>query len=381
LLPWGFLLANSNEATMHFSHISVVGVVAAIALQSVCPSCLMAAEDETDLWRERFRTEAPRKWQEYRTHSDRFQGSESRVCSGRVGERPTYEKYTVEFKQNRALGCVLSRFENEGNRERKTDSMPQTLWAKNSHYKFELVQSGPKGLWLLTSREPAGTQSKSAADITSFDSVMASSNHAIALKTGHDQISSLLAHPEFKVIGVTRFDKNGTALVRVDIDFRPEHEDEIKYSWLRKGWLLFDPQRYWLLVEFDGNADRYGEVGTMHGSYEYETGAGGLPILKRKLVTFKGKEADGKPVDLTYDFQFNFTEGEAPESEFYLEAYSLLDAIAVEEAALAQFQAGMQPKKGKGLPTYLWVLIGAGVCVAMACGLYYLARRRRARVA
>jgi hypothetical protein len=258
--------------------------------------------------------------------------------------------------------------------------MPQTLWATNSRYNFRLVQSGPKGNWRLTSREPIGTQSKSAADNTSFD-LMACSNHAIALKTGVDQIPSLLAHPGFKIVNVTPIDKNGRTLARVDIDFHPEREDEIKYSWLRKGWLLFDPQRYWLLVEFEGAAERYDGVGTMHGSYEYETSPEGLPILKRKHLTYKGTEADGKPTESDYEFQFNFAEGDVPESEFELSAFNYVEpmsaeaALAQSEAALAEFYAGrVEPKKG--LPTYLWVLIGAGVCVAMALGLRYLARRR-----
>jgi hypothetical protein len=355
------------------------GVVVAIALQSVLPSRLTAAEGVGESWRERFLTEAPRKWAEYRTHSDRFQGAFLEVQRWRTSPGNGSAKYTFEFKQNRALGCALSKFEDEGDPERKTGSRPQTLWAKNSRYKFQLVQSGPKGSWLLTSREPIETQSKSAAGNTSFDGVMAFSNHATSLKSGNDQIPSLVAHPGFKVIGVTGIDKNGTTLARVEIDFHPEREGDIRYPWLRKGWLLFDPQKYWLLVEYEGAAERDGGVGTMHGSYEYETGADGLPILKRKHVTYKGTEADGKPTESDYEFQFNLTEGDVPEGEFELSAFNIVEPVSA-ETALAEFYAGrVEPKKG--LPTYLWVLIGAGVCGAMALGFRYLARRHRAAAA
>jgi hypothetical protein len=365
---------------MRVSYTPVVGsVVLAIAMSLACANLLAAADGDDESWRQRFLTEAPRKWEEYREHSDRFQGSFSMVCSGLTGRGTTYEKITVEIKQNQARGCALLIGQNEGRREQ--EALPQSLSAINPQYKFTLAQSGPKGSWLLVSREPAETQRKSASDITLREVVQAYTNHGTALRSGFDQIASLMRHPEFKIANVTRIEKNGTALARVDIEFRPEREDDLRYSWLRKGWLLFDPQRYWFLVEYEGAAEREGGMGTMHGSYEYENGPGGLPILQRQLVTFKGKEADGKPIDLVYDFQFNFAEGEVPESEFYLEAYQLVDTAAVEQAALAKFRAGMEQKKGKALPTYICVLIGAGVCGAMALTFRYLARRRRVPVA
>src|SRR6266404_759195 len=253
-------------------------VVVAIALQSVCPSCLMAAEDEAESWRERFLTEAPRKWAEYRSHSDRFQGSVLTVSSGHVGPVTVNEKNTVEIKQNRALGCALFK-------------STQSVGATNSQYSFQLTwSSGYKESWFLTWWEPAGTQNK-AINTTAHEGVHACVNHGTSIYTGYDQISTLISHPGFKVVRVTPIDKNGSTLAKVDIDFHPESENEVKYSRMRKGWLLFDPQRYWLLMEYEGSAVRDGGAGTTHGSYEYETGAGGLPILKRKLVTFKGKEA------------------------------------------------------------------------------------------
>jgi hypothetical protein len=371
------LFSIAGEAAMQFIRKSWAhALVAAIALLPVSPHFLIAAEGDGESWRERFLTEAPRKWAEYRTHSDRFQGSFLEVQRWRTSRGNGSAKYTFEFKQNRALGCALSKFEDEGNPERKTGSRPQTLWVKNSRYKFQLVQSGPKGSWLLTSREPIETQSESAAGNSSFDGVMAISNHATSLKSGNDQIPSLVAHPGFKVVGVTRIDKNGTALARVEIDFHPEREDDLRYPWLRKGWLLFDPQKYWLLVEYEGAAERDGGVGTMHGSYEYEIDAGGLPILKRKHVTYKGTEAEGKPTESDYDFQFNLAEGDVPESEFELSAFKFVEPPSA-EAALAKFKAGMEQTKGKGLPNYVWVLIGAGVCGAVAIGFCYRARRRR----
>jgi hypothetical protein len=269
----------------------------------------------------------------------------------------------------------LLKDEGEVRREGKAITSPQTLYATNSQYKFSLVQTGPKGSWLLTSKEPVETSSKSATEITKYDSVKALSNHGTALRNGLHQISSLMSHPGFKVVSVTQVEKNGTVLARVEIDFRPEREDELRYPWLRKGWLLFDPQKYWLLVEYEGAAEREGGVGTTHGSYDYDTGPGGLPILKQKVVTYKGNEVDGKPVDLVYDFQFNLTEADVPESEFELSAFRIVEPVKP-EVALAEFEAGLVKPK-KGLPTYVWVLIGAGVCGAVAIGFCYRARRRR----
>src|SRR6266404_2970720 len=97
---------NADEAGMQFASVTLAyGVVIGIGI--LCPQFLTAADADGESWREKFLTEAPRKWAEYRVHSDRFQGSVTMLSRKHWGA--VHEKSTAEIKQNQALGCVLVR--------------------------------------------------------------------------------------------------------------------------------------------------------------------------------------------------------------------------------------------------------------------------------
>jgi hypothetical protein len=359
---------------MQFGHFPLAGsVVVAVVLQFASPVCLSAADGEGESWRERFLTEAPRKWDEYRSRMDRFQATVSRTSTYHRSNGTTIEKGTAAYKQNRAVGCFLSDAEGESHFNQKHEKTPRTLRATNSRYRFELIYAPTEDRWYLMSWKPARIPDSSRVGTTAPAGTPSWANDALAFNTSHAPISNLISHPGFKVMDVTRLEKDGKVLARVEIDFRPEREDELKYSKFRKGWALFDPRRSWVLVEYDGSAEQDQGQGTMHGSYEYASDPGGFPLLKRKVITYTGKDADGQPLDFVKEDQFDLKEGDAPESEFHLSAYGLPEPDLSTNGPPEP--VGVEPKKA--LPTYLWVLLGAAVGAAATLGIRSLARRQR----
>ena len=333
----------------------------------LCVQVCLAGDD--DSWRQRFFAEAPRKWAEYLLRSERFQGTASFAHVNMLAGEKWTEKGSSEFKQNRERGGAIFGGVVEDARGERRD-----LHGVNSRYEFELSRLDAGSPWVLarwkpiSSAEPHSTAlANSAIDLWTHP--------ALQFMFAEDQLPRLIKQAEFTVHAVTPVSLGERQLVKVKFVYRPKKIDSPKPR-PNDGWVLLDPDRYWVIQKYEISTVWVGEgtsgKSSWVGTNEYEDGVGGLPIPKR--VVRRLKEVDrGKAVDMEHREEFKIVEGDVPESEFFLSAFGLPEPV---EPNSQNEPVGLTSQKS--MPPYLWVLIGVGIFALLAVGFRYLARRQHA---
>lgn len=125
--------------------------------------------------------------------------------------------------------------------------------------------------------------------------------------------------------------------------------------------LWIDPANNWRVVELKSRAPS----GSVHNRTTYGPPIDGLsfPLEFYQHTT----SADPSEPPTTTRGTFQVHKAARPPRDFRLSAYGLPEPVQFPER--------------KTVPTYVWLLAGAAVCLVIALGFRYLARRRGARTA
>jgi hypothetical protein len=317
--------------------------------------------NDADTWENRFVKEAPAQWQAYLDGAKDLQGSATSIFEegGKVVRR-----FQAEFKQNKT--CALLRVENPSGKTR-----PESLYAMNAQYGFKLGRASAEKPWAVLGEQldlekgyklnPSGY---SPAGNVEFWLGMA---HNIFGRE-NSLLPEVSKDGDFSVRSASPVLVDGQALVRVEFAARPKkwttksHPNETDWMPLRGGWLVFDPEKYWVIrechVEFQNWGAGAADVRLMDGKFEYKEGKKGFPVLKRIV---RGFPLSGSRQTIEFDLS---EKDDVPDSDFTLSAFGLPEPA---ELKTARPQAW-----------YIWAGLAGGVCLALGGGLRWMAKRRAA---
>jgi hypothetical protein len=292
--------------------------IAILALSGVDVCC---GQDDIAL-REAFLKRAPTAWQEYRKWAARLQGSYTWKSAYTYTEpfRRGDTESLFEFKQ--AAGHVLLI-----EQEVIYDGKPATAGSArvvNPKYGFELRRKLGDAPWTVASYAPGLKFSGVMAPQQRVDKVVAYPVNLAALGARVDYPA---LEKGFKLLNVTAVVRDGKRLAKVAFAFDPA--DKLM-TWLRGGWILYDPERHWVQHECQvaierpvGSADNIVK-GTITAKFEYEDRRSAFPLLKRVAVHY---ELPGKKFTNEETFDFRLQEADAPDSAFMLSAYGFPDPV------------------------------------------------------
>jgi hypothetical protein len=124
------------------------------------------------------------------------------------------------------------------------------------------------------------------------------------------------------------------------------------------GWIVFDPERYWVIREchVDLRPHRDDPLSTLDGTFEYKESRKGFPIPKR--IVRKWPHA-------TYLQEFDLMEqADLQDKEFTLSAFGLPEPAEME---------GRSPTRW-----YLWAAVAGMVCLALGVTFRWRSKQRAA---
>lgn len=308
-----------------------------------------------------------RKWEDYERFARKLQGTMRHTAVvSEVGGAKEQRINRLVFKQNQncASRSWSSSKENENSTEHVSIANPQ--------YAADLKRSGANLGNVVLERFSEIPQRPKRGEKSVFEQVLSAVSPHFYL---HSTIplSQILVDPRFKILKMSKITENGRELVRMD--FRDVDESQsnarFRHVFVNSGWVDLDPSRCWCIVrqkisrEFTTNGKRQ-----TYGEHEAELSTvvhpSGFPLVKK--MTSRGTlhlYRDGKETTknnrITADYEWEVND-RVPDSEFTLTAYGLPEP-------------GGEPVK-KSLPLYGWIILAAGICIGLAVGFRFLARRR-----
>jgi hypothetical protein len=315
---------------------------------------LHATADRACAQHEIFDESVIQKWKDYEAFSHELQGTArvQRISNGKPQES------TFRFKQNRGCALVIG--------PHNRDPLLLLCLLGNPRYlaKIDLSKSD-LGNAVLHSYTPLPGD---MGGLSPFEFVfMETSRH---FSYGVQTLRQTVSDPSFKVTKVAKEIQNGQELIRVDHVYnyvRHVANDDIHER--RHGSLWLDPSRCWCIRQSKVSTET-----TIRGERISDTEAdvvcetidhpSGFPILKSvteqvKIFPYKTKRRTEGSSQKDYELEVN---DNVPDSAFTLTAFGLPEP-------------GSEPVK-KSIPLFVWILVAAGICAALALGFRYLARRR-----
>ena len=309
-------------------------------------------------WPERFQTEAPQAWDKYRARAKRLQGSFSGTFFSLL-LRKTNERRGMELKQRNGCALVV----HQGHTEETEKGRTAQVHVINSRYSFSLRRQASSDGWAMSmlSKKSSGKneifQDPPDVDIDLWSTI------AINFGLAYPTLRVIPTAPEFSLKGISAETREGRDLVKVEFEYAAP-KDKPRVPSLA-GWALYDPVRYWVLAAFDVQQTwtaPAGQTGRRAVTYEFQDTPDGYPIPKRIVVHASSNPRDGSfQTENTYDFDFR--EGEVPESDFTLSAFGLPEP------------KGMAPPKSSRW--YLWFIAGGVICLGV--GAFFRRRLQRKR--
>jgi hypothetical protein len=330
-----------------------------VASLTLAVACLdgtgkLSAHEDTR-WPDRFSKEAPEQWAKYRARASRLQGSWSYVVSSIVSpnqKRLRVKRYQ-ELKQRNGCALYLEQKFVEGEKE----DGGAWLESVNPSYGFELHRSTPDGPWAVSqfgkdlwSQASINTPSWWVEEVTTLPYRIWDMGPALQV---------MVKEAGFTVKQVTPVSRDGRQFAGVEFAYQPADPSVIP---LRGGWVLFDPDRYWVTRGFELQTDwsRAGSTsakGTDEASLEYVEAGDGFPILKQIVYT---RQIPTRGNHTEFRYEYDLREADVPESDFTLSAFGFPEPVGI----------GKEPTRW-----YIWVAVAAVVCLALAGFFRWLARR------
>jgi hypothetical protein len=277
--------------------------------------CLAAQADQPaeQNWARRFRDEAPKKWKEYLTLARHLQGKVYSSWTDCAGNEAT-QRTLYECKQSDS-GVSIS-----VDRLRPIEPRSCYALAVNASYQFKLVRPDLFPWWVIAS---VGQPIAERGDLDPR-SVRTEVLGTLCpgLKLDLSWLPQMARMPEFRVRSVKPVEEGGRNLVRLDFDFDPPASYR---DYTRGGYVIFDPEQYWLVQEYEVNADdRDGGKGKLSAKIWYEKEPGHAPLPARQEAHRTGVNSDSRRVDFMNVRHYLLRwRDRMPENEFKLSAFGL----------------------------------------------------------
>lgn len=301
----------------------------------------------------RLLTEAPPKWEEYRSFAKQLQGKAVwQTRKSGPGQPVVLSQVEEMVRQNARSAVVVSLATSD-------KAVDHYVFGTNPKYAFRLTRQDPSRGWLL---ERIATPD----DIDIWFGSVTVGDLAVDHVSSHFSVGGLPiaqvcedAGFAIKEIGVVQ--SGGRELVRVEFSFRPRMAGG-RYIAMTGGRVLLDPAYYWHMREAETTLA--GSTGTATGRTTYDTvpDKSGRPILRRTETRMEGKQ-NGKTVfEESGTGEFDLAaDPSVPDTECTLTAFGLPEPVGVEWK--------------RPTPLYVWLLMAAGVCGGLAYLFFYLRRR------
>ncbi len=274
----------------------------------------------------RFREEAPRKWEEFRRRAQRLQGSYLSTSFDRAQGGKVFLRTRYECKQNER--CALCSMQDlvGGEREGRLECL-------NPRYGFRLYRAVSDSPWAVVGLD------KDVKDGYGLSSLSPGVRVAglivekpLSFSSMWECLLDMVRDPDFVIQRVSYAPHEGDDRIRVDFKYRPKmvpprtEWGDIQPGWnpLRGGWILLDPARYWVMHGFEVETEWQDQTtGTLTGTFMYQDGEGGFPILKRSQQLYKGIDKRGTRNETESVEEYELTEKDIPDEEFTLSAFGL----------------------------------------------------------
>ncbi len=315
-------------------------------------SSLLAQDDAS--WKDRLLKEAPPAWEKYRARAKRLQGTIERTTIRLSPKKEVMDKDRCEVKQTE--GCAM--FLVQGLGSGKPPDEKGLVMCINRRYGFEIRRKTSTSPWAVVNLD---VDLKDGMNFTlgspPNEAVVYWSTCPVDFNLIYNFSWGGINDPKFTVHRVTPVPRGDIKTVKVEFDYRSPSDKPVIPS--LKGWVLYDPQRFWVIHEYNTQVEW--ETTNVKAAatvvYEYEEAADGFPLPKR--VTQRFTPVNG--VDREHHYEFNLKEADVSESDFTLSAFGLPEPPEIEST--------------KPMPWYL-VLAGIGmVCL----GVFFFLRSRAKR--
>lgn len=310
--------------------------------------------------KERFLAEAPGQWASYRRFTGRLQGKIQHTQVDRRANRPVFLQEEYEVKQAGVNSLYVTQ-------EMGPGSHIGRARVQNADYGFLIDRRTATSPWVITSLERGVVQmSRPVSDLVSL---WQGYNVYIYLC----RLSDTVRQPEFVLGDVQVLNQGERELVQVDFTYANQDPGDgrlLNYP-IRSGWVRLDPARFWVIKEYNVNAEWVGGAkGTMVGTFDWRLSSDGYPIVTKHV---RRQQADSKegPMDHDHIYEFDLHErAEVPASEFRLPAFGLPEPPGLTSASSRLEQYGL----------FIWA-VGIGVGFLLLAAMFRgLARRAAARV-
>lgn len=307
-----------------------------------------------------------RKWKEYERFARKLQGT-MRYALVFSESRGTKEQRIIRsvYKQIQNCASLISSSEHENPTE--------LIRIGNPQYSAELKRSGANLGDVVLQRFSETHQVPRQGEQSVFERVSVGVAPHFYL---HDKIplSQIMVDQRLKIRKISKTSENGRELVRIDYRDVDDSRSSARFRHVHvhSGWVDLDPSRCWCIVrwktstEFTTNGERreYGESEAELSTVDHPSG---FPLVKKIAVLgtkhfYRYRNSKERAINnrITMDFEWEVND-HVPDSEFTLTAYGLPEP-------------GGGPVK-KSLPLYIWITLAAGICIGLAVGFRFLARR------
>lgn len=309
--------------------------------------------DDAEL-RDRFVTEAPKRWQEYQIFIKSLQGSGRFDREDFIPRKGISNRRSFGYKQ--AADCALLMIQQESEKNTRCE-----VFAVNSSYTFSLGRKEPQKPWVITGVSPLTSDNIS----TELQALTARMNQQLSmgLMIFNDRLLLPIAlnTGELQIDGARTALREGKSVVEVQFKHRPK---DAANNPVRGGLIYLDPERYWVIEGYEVDAEFPNGKSHFTGKNEYKPGSKGHPIPLKRSIRSKGITKDGPGVDFELRTTLDLFEGPIPpKSDFTLPAFGLPEPI------------GITPLR----PWYLrWYVLITGFgfgCIILGAIYYRLARR------
>jgi hypothetical protein len=356
---------------------SLCNGVSGMVLLAVATS-VQAQADPAD-WKRYVLDEAPEAWSKFDERANRLQGSWTELWREPDSTDPSRQfRAPGQFKQRAGCGLTLTDVEST-DRIAGHGAHKGVLRAMNPRYQFMLVRLDSEKPWTVEQVGDSIVENGKPLTARDFSFYALSLPHAIdgVIQGTTTQINRGLLprnvfDPAFTVTSVVPFEYEGRRLFKVEFNYGKSPPGVVPSlppgappgarlnEWaLRSGWVLLDPDHYWVSVKCEEHVGYTNGGGTCVADLAYTITDDGYPILKR-IVEKLLIPADSVNYEKVREFDMH--EADLPESDFTLSAFGFGEP------------GGLPPKP---TPWYLWLAVPGGIlALAGVLSLGWINRKR-----
>jgi len=315
-----------------------------LAMAILVTSTIRAAESPEDIKR-RLCSELPAASQRYAARLRLYQ-CESECIGRNLGNGAVVFKHRTSSRQMGESGLFVIE------PDATISQDPSEARVINSRYVF-VLRKKPNSDWVLHDFHEV-TQGHPSSIYYAGLNQMARGPYSLDPTTW---LPESVQQPEFVISGTTDEDREGRKLVRIKYEYTKPNQTPT-YS----GHMLFDPDRYWLMMELEHTTSTAKGSLTNRSIYEYVENDG-FPLMSRAVTVQSSTRFPQLSSESTTSVRY--VREDAHESEFTLSAFGLPEPIGV--------------RWKHRTPRFVYLLAGAGVFLALSVALYWLGHRNKSK--